>query len=178
VRRHDIYSFVSEPHLETKIPLLINKSRNLYPIMFAFSGNFTTASRTALEPTQPPIHWVSRVFYLGVKRPGCEADHSPPSSAEVKECMELYLCSPNTTSWRGAHLKKHRDNFTFTSPRPDRFWRPTNQLSYGYVGGGSFPGVKRPGREVDHSPPSSAEFNNAWIYTSTLPVCLHGVVLN
>jgi hypothetical protein len=22
---------------------------------------------------------------LGVKRPGCEADHSPPSSAEVKE---------------------------------------------------------------------------------------------
>jgi hypothetical protein len=31
---------------------------------------------------------------LGVKRPGCEADHSPPSSAEVKECVELYLHSP------------------------------------------------------------------------------------
>jgi hypothetical protein len=31
---------------------------------------------------------------LGVKRPGREADHSPPSSAEVKECMELYLHSP------------------------------------------------------------------------------------
>jgi hypothetical protein len=30
---------------------------------------------------------------LGVKRPGCEADHSPPSSAEVKECVELYLHS-------------------------------------------------------------------------------------
>jgi hypothetical protein len=35
-----------------------------------------------------------------------------PSSAEVKECVELYIHSPNT-SWRGAQLK-HRDNFTFT----------------------------------------------------------------
>jgi hypothetical protein len=26
--------------------------------------------------------------------------------------VELYLHSPNTPSWRGAHLK-HRDNFTF-----------------------------------------------------------------
>jgi hypothetical protein len=31
---------------------------------------------------------------LRVKRPGREADHSPPSSAEVKECVELYLHSP------------------------------------------------------------------------------------
>jgi len=30
----------------------------------------------------------------GVKRPGCETGHSPPSSAEVKECVELYLHSP------------------------------------------------------------------------------------
>jgi hypothetical protein len=28
-------------------------------------------------------------------------------------------------------------------------------------------GVKRPDREADHSPPSSAEVTNAWIYTST-----------
>jgi hypothetical protein len=31
---------------------------------------------------------------------------------------------------------------------------------------GSFPGVKRPGREADHSHPSSAEVKNAWSYTS------------
>jgi len=37
-----------------------------------------------------------------VKRPGRDADHSPPSSAEVKECVELYIHSPNTPSWRGA----------------------------------------------------------------------------
>jgi hypothetical protein len=46
---------------------------------------FTTASRTALGPTQPPIQWVPGSLSLAVKRPGREADHSPPSSAEVKE---------------------------------------------------------------------------------------------
>jgi hypothetical protein len=63
---------------------------------------FTTASRTALGPTQPPIQWVPGALSLGVKRPGREADHSPPSSTEVKECLELYLLSVNTPSWRGA----------------------------------------------------------------------------
>jgi hypothetical protein len=52
-------------------------------------------------------------FSLGVKRPAREADHSPPSSADVKEWVELYLHSPNTPSWHGAQLK-HRKNFTFT----------------------------------------------------------------
>jgi hypothetical protein len=31
---------------------------------------FTTASRTALGPTQPPIQWVPGALSLGVKRPG------------------------------------------------------------------------------------------------------------
>jgi hypothetical protein len=59
-------------------------------------GNFlfTTASRPALGHTQPPIQWVSEVLSLGVKRPGREADHSPPSNAEVKEWVELYFHSP------------------------------------------------------------------------------------
>jgi hypothetical protein len=34
------------------------------------------------------------------------------------------------------------------------------------------PGIKRPGREHDHSPPSSAEVMNAWSYNSTLPYVL------
>jgi hypothetical protein len=45
---------------------------------------FTTASRTALGPTQPPIQWVPGALSLEVKRQGLEADHSPPCSAEVK----------------------------------------------------------------------------------------------
>jgi hypothetical protein len=34
------------------------------------------------------------------------------------------------------------------------------------------------GREADHSPPTSAEVKKMWIYTSTPPLSLHGVVLN
>jgi hypothetical protein len=54
---------------------------------------FTTASRPALGPTQPPIQWVPGALSLGVKRPGRQADYSPVSSAEVKECMDLYFHS-------------------------------------------------------------------------------------
>jgi hypothetical protein len=45
---------------------------------------FSTASRPAVRPIQPPILWVLGVVYLGVKRQGREADHSPPSRAEIK----------------------------------------------------------------------------------------------
>jgi hypothetical protein len=75
----------------------------LYEVAFKLS----TTSRTALGPTQPPIQWVPGAHSLGVKRPGREADHSPPSSAEVKECVDLYIHSPNTPSWRGAQFKKN-----------------------------------------------------------------------
>jgi hypothetical protein len=80
---------------------------------------FTTASRTALGPTQPPIQWVPGALSLGVNRPGHEADHSPPCSAEVKEKVELYPHSSSTPSWRDAQLK-HRDNLqdaTWTDTR-------------------------------------------------------------
>jgi hypothetical protein len=63
---------------------------------------FSTASRTALGPTQPPIQWVPGALSLEIKQPRREADHSPPSSTEVKECVELYLHSPNKPSLRGA----------------------------------------------------------------------------
>jgi hypothetical protein len=54
---------------------------------------FTTVSRTALGPTQPPIKWVPGALSLGVKRPGREADHSLPSSAEVKNAWS-YTSTP------------------------------------------------------------------------------------
>jgi hypothetical protein len=50
--------------------------------------------------------------------------------------------------------------------------------SYLFGTRGSFPGVKLPEREADHSSPSSAEVKNACSYTSTPPIGLHGVVLS
>jgi hypothetical protein len=41
--------------------------------------------------------------------------------------------------------------------------------SYPMGTGDSFPEVKRPGGEADHSPPSSVEVRNTWSYTSTFP---------
>jgi hypothetical protein len=44
----------------------------------------STAFRPALGPTQPHIQWVPEVLSTDVKRPGREAEHSLPSSAQVK----------------------------------------------------------------------------------------------
>jgi hypothetical protein len=48
-----------------------------------------------------PIKRVPEVISLGVKRPGHEADHSPPSSAEVKNGGDMPPL-PQTSSWGGA----------------------------------------------------------------------------
>jgi hypothetical protein len=44
---------------------------------------FLKSSRPALELTYAPIKWTADSFPK-VKRPGCDVDHSPPSTAEVK----------------------------------------------------------------------------------------------
>jgi hypothetical protein len=54
---------------------------------------FTTASRTALGFTQPPTKLVPGALSLRIKRPGREAVHSPPSSAEVKNAWN-YTSTP------------------------------------------------------------------------------------
>jgi hypothetical protein len=48
------------------------------------------SSRRALQSTQPPIQWVPGSLSAVVKRPGREADHSPPASSEVKK-MWIYI---------------------------------------------------------------------------------------
>jgi hypothetical protein len=39
-------------------------------------------------------------------------------------------------------------------------------------------GIERPGREANHSPPTSSDVKNAWSCTSTPPISFPGVVLN
>jgi hypothetical protein len=41
-------------------------------------------SRPALRPTQPPVQLVPGSFPRGKARPRRDADHSPPSTAKVK----------------------------------------------------------------------------------------------
>jgi hypothetical protein len=44
--------------------------------------------------------------------------------------------------------------------------------------GGDFPVAKRPGREADHSPPSSVEVKNSGPIPPLPHICLHEIVLN
>jgi hypothetical protein len=61
----------------------------------------STASRpgSGAHSASYPIR--SGVFPLGANRPGRAADHSPPSSAEVKNGGAIPPL-PHMTSWRGA----------------------------------------------------------------------------
>jgi len=61
----------------------------------------STAPKPALGHTQTTIPWVPRTLSPGVKRSWREADHSSPSSAEVKNAWR-YTSTSNTFSWRGA----------------------------------------------------------------------------
>jgi hypothetical protein len=81
-----------------------------------------TMSRLRLGPTQPPIQWIMEALSTGVKWPGCEADHSAPSSAKVKNAWSYTSTPPHIfmalhivkgylfMAW---YLLKHRDNIIF-----------------------------------------------------------------
>ena len=62
---------------------------------------------------------------------------------------------------------------SFPPKRPDRLLRSTQppMLWVTVI----FPGIKRPGHEVNQSPPYSAEVKGEWNYTAIPPVCLLGV---
>jgi hypothetical protein len=62
----------------------------------AGAGNFSLHHRVQIGSGAHPASYpmVPQVLSLEVKLPGREADHSPPSSAEIKECVDLHVHSP------------------------------------------------------------------------------------
>jgi len=71
-------------------------------------------------------------------------------------------------SVRGSNVVQEQDRSSSLT-RPDRPWGPPIILFSSYMV--SFKGVKRPGRDADHTPPSKAEVKNGW---SSI-ICLHGL---
>jgi len=59
-----------------------------------FSANIQTG-----PGSHPASYTMGTGSFPGVKWPGRGVNHSPPSSAEVKKRVELYLYSPFGTSW-------------------------------------------------------------------------------
>jgi hypothetical protein len=72
----------------------------------------SVGSTTALGLAQSPIQCVHGSLSPWVKRPRCEADHSPPSSADVKNGGATSPL-PHTSSWHSAKLIKRREIVTF-----------------------------------------------------------------
>ena len=75
------------------VPLRAGRSGHRIPVGTRFSAPVQTG------PGAQPSYNGYRVFFLGVKQPGRGVDHLPPSSAEVKERVGLYLYSLNGPSW-------------------------------------------------------------------------------
>jgi hypothetical protein len=65
---------------------------------------------------------------------------------------------------RGVRVRAQVAARIFTSP-----YRPAVETTHQKCTGGPFPGLKRPGREVDHSPTNSAEIKKTRVYTFTAP---------
>jgi hypothetical protein len=99
------------------------------------SGLFleSTAYRPALGPTHPPIQWVLGALSLVVKRPGRDADHSPPSSAEVKSGGAMPPL-PHASSWHGLRISSRVHGVQTGSG--------AHHASYHVGTGGYFPGGK------------------------------------
>jgi hypothetical protein len=106
-----VYSRDSSVGIALRYELDDRGSRVRFP---AGAGNFSLHHRVQNGSGAHPASYPVGIggSFRGVKRPGREADYSPPSSVEVNEWVALYFHSPNTPSWSGT-LLKHRDNFTF-----------------------------------------------------------------
>jgi hypothetical protein len=99
---------------------------------------FFTERRPALGPTQPPIQWVPGALSPGVKLPGREANHSPPTNAEVKNggaipplppyaFIESRVCGDYTRRGLDCQLdllESNRDTLYYSvySSQPTRSW--------------------------------------------------------
>jgi hypothetical protein len=75
--------------------------------------------------------------------------------------VELHLHSPNTHSWRGAQLRKAQELGIFLFAIAFRQALGSTQPPILWISEALSTGIKRPGREADHSPQSNAEVKNA-----------------
>jgi hypothetical protein len=90
--------WTEERPIESLVPTqdrIIQRNAGIHPFLAGFEPTIPVFERSKIMwgPTQPPIQWIPGALSLGVERPGCEADHSPPSSAEVQNSWR-YTSTP------------------------------------------------------------------------------------
>jgi hypothetical protein len=134
---------------------------------------FTTVSRTAQEPTHPPIQWAQGLF-LWVKRPERVDDHSPPSSDEVKNAWS-YTFTPQFAfmAWCSVREQGQRQIYLLCNPHFEiiflLFFSPTK------VEKGSYSTFQKTLQSFEVLDLAMFKTRAA---TSTPPIRLYGVVLS
>jgi hypothetical protein len=84
---------------DSSVGIATNDGLNGQEIESLLGRDFPHPSRSSLGPPSL-LYNRYRVFPgWGVKWPERRVDHPPPSSAEVKETVQLYLYSPSGPSW-------------------------------------------------------------------------------
>jgi len=63
-----------------------------------WGARFSAPVQTGPE-AHPASYTMGTGSFPGVKRRGRDVDHPPLSNAEIKERVQLYLCSPSGPSW-------------------------------------------------------------------------------
>ena len=89
--------------------------------------NFYRASGLVLVPTQPPVQWE-----LGLKQPGHDGDHSPSSSAKIKNEWN-YTSMPSSMLWGNFTVRGRRrkdKGCTSVYIQPQNFNEKSENLSY------------------------------------------------
>jgi hypothetical protein len=119
----------------------------------------------------PPVHEGFRYSYL--------ITMSATPSPHVKNYICWYLepgyCSQYSDSlWAGRTVDRIPMSGEIFRTCPDWPWGPPNLLYNGYQV--SFPGLKRPGHDVDHPPQLAPRLKKEYNYTSTPALGLHGLL--
>jgi hypothetical protein len=75
---------VSRLPFKSMLPIIVTWKFIFVILIFILTDN-TTASGQALGPSRSPVQWIPGSLSPEVGQPGRVANHSPPSSAEVKK---------------------------------------------------------------------------------------------
>ena len=70
-------------------------------------------ARFSAPEAHPASYTRGTAFFLGVQRPERGVHHPSPSSIEVKERVQLYICSPSEPSWLVTGWTLHFFSFTY-----------------------------------------------------------------
>jgi hypothetical protein len=162
----------------------------------ALDGGEWSASRPGhFNPREraPGTHWIGgwvgpravldAVVKRKIPRPYRESNLRTP----IAHHCTFVTCSKSVETWIVLLFLPTVINHSFINVRAGNFslhhrvqtGSGDHPSSYPMGTGGLFRwGLKRPGHEADHSPPSSAEVKNAWRYISTSSIRSHGVVLS